>query len=607
MLREIINFTRDLNQDLFIRNVQPSEGLHLIVWLDSTGRLNNYEYKIYKKRQEIDLFLQECLKREFNSKCVSSQKRLDAPFKLNGSCSPFCISIKKSSLLGLSEKLKNKNMSLADYFQKTGKAAIPFCENEEEKLKADQFFRWCAKDLIALLKTIPDFGDLNENKFVNIYLGDIPIKNLKSVHLNYLRPKVFNKEEFNDKINGEIYGVSDYLTGFNQKKPFLRHLTATFDVNSRVNEDDALWLYRFSQLKANNQLPNPLPIFVEKRELNQEVVEIFNREGGKISYSQIIESVYRKHQDLGNYYLLNIQGKAVKDFDFVSSFGLYIEPPIRIQPLFTGGGNLGSKSINNIFEFEREIVQRIFNNQLIQKTKNEGWRYRYFDDIEYKPQFIRAAIYRLVLKYRKAFYDYIYKSKREAINSLMFHDIMKTIILDEIRQDEQHNKSFSIKEKLNIWFSLYEFFDQPLKKGENGTMANQIIHLQERMREIAEQSDAHINDNNEFAFAAGQVIYFLLDQSETGNKTHALLEPFLQKTDCEQFKMAISRTLDRYKHKIHFAHKRFNKLASEVLGYATEENIKNLLPMILAGYFSDNVIYGKRVEKEVETEVDSGE
>ncbi len=594
MLREIINFTRDISPDLFLRNLQLSEGLHIMVWLTDSGDLERYEYESYKKNWEITPFLKECLIRETHSKCVTINKALDSKKKIH-SCSPFCIAFKLKTYSN-GEVLPR----ITDYFD----AALPYCQSEKHIQMTNLFRQFCETRFESLLQQIleelSNVEDskkqfkLSDNHYIRLYLGNAGLEDYEEVHQNYLRPKVFNKDEFNVEHNGEIYGVSDYLTGYNQKKPFLQHQTAAFNVSARVCGEDALWLYRFSLLKANNQLPNPLPIFIEKRELNQAVVEIFNREEDhKPGYSQIIEAVYHRYQDLGNYYLLNIQGKAVKDFDFVSSFNFRIDPPIRIQSLFSDGGSLLNKPIDDIFQFEREIVQLIFNNQLVQRTKNDGWRFRYFDDIEYKPQYITAAVYHLVLTYRKAFYDFIYKSKREVVNSRMFHDIMQTVILDEIKHDEQHNKSFSIKEKLNIWFSLYEFFDSPKAKGEHPAMSNQVIQLQEKMREVSEQG-GHIENDREFAFAAGQVIYFLLDQSETGNKTHALLEPFLQKTDCEQFKLAIARTLDRYKHNISFHAKRFNKLAAEILGYSTEENLKNLMPLILAGYFSDNVLYQKK-------------
>jgi CRISPR-associated protein Csh1 len=594
MLREIINFTKDLNPDLFVRNLKPSEGLHIMVWLNENGKLEKYEYATYKKNQEITPFLKECLIREVNSKCVSMNKALDAKKQIH-SCTPFSLAFK---LKAFNEQKVTPRIK--DYFD----SAIKYCKSELHSEMSVLFCRFSMENLQNFLQQI--FIDISENvksenkfklsdnHYIRLYLGNLNVAEFEEVHHNYLSPKVFNKEEFNVEFNGETYGVSDYLTGYNQKKPFLLHKTATFEINTRVSGADALWLYRFSQLKSNNQIPNPLPIFIDKRELNHAVVEIFNRnEDKKPSFPQILESIYQRYQDIGNYYLINMQGNTIKDFDFVSSFNFKINPPIRIYPLLTDGGALTNTRIDNIFQFEREIVQRIFNNQLVQRTNNGGWRFRYFDEIEYKPQYITAALFHLVITYRKAFYDFIYKSKKDAINSRMFNDIMQSVIIDEIKHDDQHNKSFSIREKLNIWFSLYEFFDTTKSKGEQLTMANQVIKLQEKMQAITEQND-HIETDDEFAFAAGQIIYFLLDQSESGNKTHALLEPFLQKNDCDQFKLAISRVLDRYKHKISFYAKRFNKLAAEVLGYSTDVNIKKLMPLILAGYFSDNVIYRKK-------------
>lgn len=329
--------------------------------------------------------------------------------------------------------------------------------------------------------------------------------------------------------------------------------------------------------------------------MNDTFVKIFNREREKrIGYSEIIKEVYERDRDLGNYYLMNYLGITVRDFDFVSSFSFQLNPPLSVKDLFNIKMGV-QEIIKDIFVFEKSIVHRIFDNQLVQKTKEETWRLRYFDDIEYKPKYIRAAMFQLVLKYRKAFYDYIYKSKREVLNSRIFRDIMLTGILDDLKQDKyennKHTKGYKIKDKLNIWFSLYEFFDQSKQKKGEETMANKIQILQERMLEISLDENHHVENDEEFAYAAGQVIYYLLNCSESGNKTHALLEPFLQKSDLTQFKTAISRVFSQYKHAISFYKGRFEKLMSEVLSFEIDKSLKELLPMILAGYFAKNVNY----------------
>lgn len=57
--------------------------------------------------------------------------------------------------------------------------------------------------------------------------------------------------------------------------------------------------------------------------------------------------------------------------------------------------------------------------------------------------------------------------------------------------------------------------------------------------------------------------------------------------------MTIARGIEQFKHSLNFGHKKFEKLASEVLGYNCEKEIKKLLPTILAGYFSNNLLLEK--------------
>jgi CRISPR-associated protein Csh1 len=603
MLREIIKFTQSLSAESFKRGLQPTEGVHIQVKLSEDGKLQEYEKGFFKKGDEVTPFLQDCLNKEISSKYVSINKALDSRKKIH-SCSPFCVAFKKKTMAESQTRLE-------DYFN----AAMEYCESDSQRVWAEKFRNYCIPSLNDLLErviqeieTTKDNGKnvkVSDNHYIYVYLANVSLQDYEQVHQNYIRPKAFNKDEFNREINGTLFGVSDYLTGYNQKKPFLQHLSATFDVNERVTADDAVWLFKFAQLKANKQLPNPLPIFIEKEELNDEVVKVFHRDEDKrIGYAEMIRAVYEKENDLGNYYLLNIQGNNVKDFDFVSSFQFKIDPAITVGNLFAIGGELYENKIDDIFDFERKIISKIFDGQLVRK-RDDGWWLRYFDDIENKPQYIRAAMFQLVLKYRKSFYDYIYKSKREAVTAQMFRDIMQTGILDNIQQDEfrdnKHTKGYAIKEKLNIWFSLYEFFGNNKTQTGETKMANQIQELQQRMQEIVADADAHLETDAEFAYAAGQVIYYLLSCSEAGNKTHALLEPYLQKTDVEQFKLAISRTFAQYKHAISFYKGRFEKLMSDVLAYEPEKNLKSLLPMILAGYFAESVIYQKREKEAVES------
>ena len=127
-------------------------------------------------------------------------------------------------------------------------------------------------------------------------------------------------------------------------------------------------------------------------------------------------------------------------------------------------------------------------------------------------------------------------------------------------------------------------------------MINKTEQLFDRLKIIAkpENTVERITTNEEFAFASGQLIRTILNKSEAGERTHALLEPFLQKTNAEQFKQAIAREFEKYKHAFKFYkgdsnRYEFDKIMSEVMGFETSVNMKTLLPLILAGYFSETI------------------
>ena len=81
------------------------------------------------------------------------------------------------------------------------------------------------------------------------------------------------------------------------------------------------------------------------------------------------------------------------------------------------------------------MLRVIFNNSLITQTKTGDIQRKYFDELD--PKYCKSENnYLLVLKYRKAFYDYIYKSRTQAITRQMFDDILLSGIFLDIRLDE---------------------------------------------------------------------------------------------------------------------------------------------------------------------------
>ena len=637
MIREIINFVKDLEQDypeVFDLNKKPSPGLHLWVELDENGNWKNNhpeegkDYVVYDGKEKMHGLHFDALKYETQGLRIGNtmNKVLDKKKQIF-SCSPYIVNFKVKSLSN--DKLEGdgiyKIINLLPFYFDNSIATCLEEEQEKQRLLAKAF----KFELSNVLQTIvglkrdeseelPIISTLKDDLYICIYLRNLPLNEYKIAHEKYLKEKLFNVNDYNSEkeICSETWGVSNFINGTGakfSKKTFLQHKTAGFykGVANRVQAKDTVALNAFEILQSNRVLPNPLPIFIDKAELknNSDIVNVFNNEGErKFSYSQLLKKMYEKDEKrvLGNYYLLNISRGVVDDFDFVSNFQYKLD--LKIENIFVIKHKkelINTINLHTIFGFENIVVRKIFNNAMVKK-KNDVFSYNYFNDIDTNYVSGGDEIANLILRFRKAFYDYIYKSRKQAITSTMFDEIMLISIFSDVRHDEfkdgYHTKETSIKEKLNIWFSLYNNFNKNSKNREN--MANTFKTLLGKMDLVANDDNILIEENNvgEFLFAAGQVIYFLLSKSKASNPTHALLEPFLQKSNAIQLQNALANAVNAYKHEISFYKDRFERLASQVLAYETNENLKNYQRYLLAGYFAPSAIYKKKKEKETQEE-----
>lgn len=656
MIREIINFVDDLEQDypkVFDLNKTPSPGLHLWVELNEEGNWKNNppvegkDYVVYDGKENLNPKLQEAIQYEELGKRVGNtmNKVLDKKKQIF-SCSPFVVNFKLKSysndrIEGIRE---DKIIRLLRFYFDN---AISICTAKDEgKLKEKALaFKEIIPEVLRVINTITTIVSekdgtsaektlietFKDDSYINIYLRNISLEEYKICHERYLKEKLFNINDYNSDsdINETTWGISDFINGTGakfSKKPFLQHKTGSLykGVSSRIQAKDAIALNKIDLLFNNNVLPNPLPIFIDKREFksNSEIVRIFNNEGERrFSYPQLLKRIYENDDSrvLGNYYLLNISRGVVNDFDFVSSFQYQLD--FEIKNLFQinqNGEIVKTIPLRNIFSFESYVVKKAFNNILISDFNN-NLEYRYFflydKKLNKRAGFILNYIennglhilFNNVLRFRKAFYDYIYKSRKQAITSVMFDEIMLTSIISDLKHDEfkdgYHTKETSIKEKLNIWFSLYNKFNNNSKNRED--MENTFKTLLEKTELVANDDNILLDDKNvaEFLFVAGQVIYFLLSKSKTSNPTHALLEPFLQKSNAAQMQNAIANAINAYKHEISFYKDRFERLASQVLAFDTNENLKSYQRYLLAGYFAPSVIYKSNKVKEEQQQI----
>jgi CRISPR-associated protein Csh1 len=623
MIKELSNFINSLDPEFKALGLKAKEGLHILLTIQSENETlfmndNSIVQWCFTRKKDPTpddiTFLKECAALSQLSWCVNTNKCFDLPIKAIHSCSPYCVAIKRENLAG-GDKYKNNRKSqvyerVGSYFDK----AVSLLDDETDKQRIKPFEQ--ALDSEAKfnywLSLIPDYDLVKDAEYVIFYL-DEPIENYERANAKYLKDKLFNTNDYNETTEDSIYGTSDFFNGYPTKKPFLTHQSAYFDIASRISAQEAKDLYDFQDIIGRRILPNPLPIFIDedeivtkgKKSLKDASIALFKKEaeqeqGGRIGYKEIIETLFKDYEgQLGNYYLLFYDRGVIKDFDFVPKFEYWLGPESgkewEIQDWFDIGYRV---SIKDVFHLQQAVLLPVFNNALVTKTKSGGFQYKYFDDLDSK--YCKSDVtFLLVQQYRKAFYDFIYKSKRQAVTQEMFDYILQTSILEDIRLDEiknvYHTQDRYIKEKMSILFSLSEKFNLSNAKN-NTTMASKLKEHREFIKKLT-KGESHIESDDQYAFAIGQVIYYLLSKSKTADKSYKRLEPFVQQVHSKELNKAIYRMFDSYKHENFSTN--FRSPFAEVMDYETTANVRDFMPTILAGIFSKNELFSDKEQKEV--------
>jgi len=659
MIKEIVEFM-DLNggkfRDIILDNRNLAKGLHIIVD-KKTFEIKEFAYN--DGSDEFNSFVNkyDLKKREYYCNYLDSNKNFDnSPITGKNqihSASPYAIFFryygqdkKKKPITILQRLIEIKErLALTGYFDK-----IESLSKDNDILKHLNLIEKMIKSKLSSKCFIKNIGKesllkIKNNDYIKIYF-DYDLKYIEEFYNEYSPEMSFNakglfedknsystKQEYNCPVSNEKnnLGTSSFLNTFADKKPFYLHKTRdktyggytalyTGKVVQQLSLFEELLKLKIKVDKYEKRLlPNPLPIFISHKDAidnddNKIYFDLLKDATEPIGYKELIKKAYEKVADNSdeinelNYYLIfwgnTKDGLRFYDVDYIDSFKYKLKD-FEINNIFDLKG-FYSGEVENIFNMEWGFFSKFFYTLQGEIEKNNLLQYNYFTEkinvssSEQIPAMVATKFY----QYNKAIFDYIYKGKLEVINAYMFDDICISIIREQIKLNDDWGKTYKIKEKLSLYISLYKNFH----KGED--LATEIIDLREKIGNVLENDEVHLGNDKEFAFASGQLIWYILNKNESATKTHSLLDIFISKNNASDFKLVIAQQIQKYSHAFKFfnSHGWFDKLTSEVMAYQLEQKtIKNLIPLIMAGYFSSSVIYIKIEEKKKLKENQNGE
>ncbi len=366
-----------------------------------------------------------------------------------------------------------------------------------------------------------------------------------------------------------------FLTNYDEKKIFLKHKTRYSKdgkgIPLRACDDCVIKSGRFETI-LNDYKIKIFPLFVEP----DKVLTVIN----------LIDSDLEENQNKFNFILKELTERYKKNiFDFylvVLSRGYFFFDYIAGYK-WTLGNYVDFYTKNERpYPITRAGFEQKLSRVLCDKPKIE-----YFDKIKGADSQQTSMLY----TYRQKIFDFVYRNK----NTLTEKDI-ENIVLFRIEKSIR-NSYRSLSETFNLFFNRNLLLQNKNSDKNSDTFLNHIRTKKEQF--LSENiGECNIENDDEWAYFAGQMAYYLVSLSKSKDKTYGLLEPFTNKSTIKHVKKTIEELIDRYRHEINLNNKRFRKVMTSVLSYKTgNSSFLDLKILFYVGAFDDNLIYYKKEEK----------
>ncbi|CAA6816311.1 MAG: Unknown protein [uncultured Sulfurovum sp.] len=635
MLKEIVEFM-DENpkiEDYFIQNEVSNSYFHYYIKIE-----DDMVCRDLLDIENLDSELKETLKYMTYYQKGMHNKYLDKNKGLGGS-SPYILSVKvlysrKDEKETITTNLNHKANRIKVQYE----SALGYLEEDEEKKRLVDIQKYLETSLEKILLSNSMVRDELKQKYENqkkekkevsvevrIYI-DVGLEIVKSFYERFVEKRAFLDTKTAGIHKGECSICGNYFDELSLPyvlstlgDTFGMKSTMPLKITNAVCKGCTLQLHKFKVMTDNNQLTKPFPLFIDNRNLFGKQDSVLKDNEKKKSYREMVKSIYFKNpKDLKNFYLMNYYSKSdngwklqIRDLDYIENFqymtSIKIENYLKIKNSFKLS-DFYDRALS-VFQFEKIMNELVFDGKL---------QNNYFTD--YKE--IKITYWKIdssnsnnllknyLIKYRRNFYDFIYKSHQSALNSIDFRDMLLELLIDNIRHDESNKEGYSIyeheiKEKLNLLFSLNQKKETRLDSGD-------FIKLKTKMRDFlgykqeVKYADGKSktdfiggieyieNDDKLYGFLCGQLARFLISKKKgkDENKSHADFSGFTEWQTSKLFKEYIWEIHRKYAHELKFDRK-YDNAMSMIMTYRDDLKMDEVTEYMIAGYFSNNYFYEK--------------
>ena len=593
MLKDCIEiFARELekteeqfgNREKFILDSYiPADGDYIVVQKD--GTLKSRSFKLDKKTRTLNGMisgsqLDDDIKfYDYHSRLVSMDKPQD-PKKVIHSNSYLSFWVKQDSLdngkldmqaidryydVLKNPRAKYKNVQDAkmyDYIaEKVG-------DVNQEKLEYSR--NWIKQNIFKL----KDIGiELTGKNYLKIFFEDDKELYVREEQ-RYLMTKIYNKNDYNIEIDGQILGLPNDNLALNSKKPYMEHKTRKKTVPYLLSPQSAAVQRMFFDYLMNEANKGNTNLFFDNSVLHSK----YNKSGiTALKNGEFIEG------DFSGYFLQIQKGKeiAIEHQDTIVDYkyNLY-KPFIYSNVLEDDVTDEQYRKYGN----KKELLA-VINEVLFSKWLSGNF---FSDEDKINAD---AVLKRNILLSRDAIFAWLYKGQSKGIQRVL-HLVSMNIIKSSITNGYMGKavKQFNLMKSLDMYLGGNDM--ENIKDIEDS-----YIDIRNTLsKKINQQKHSHIESKKEYYYAVGQLVRYYIYLNKSKDKYHSLSNPFINATSDDVIKSKLKQFYKKYNYAIKINNNRYNNLYQMILSYIPSGKV--ISDDIIAGYISNNLIYESKKSEE---------
>lgn len=576
----------------------PADGTYVVVDIfeDNIQIKDFFDIKFNKKTQEIEgqnnIYYENVRMYDYYSKLIEMNKPIDSK-KIIHSNNYLSFFVKKESI----ENNKLTNEIIDNFYdvlkepmkkyQSKPKSREIYYKLEKKIGKVDiellERIRYWIKNNIFNLKI-----DIKGKDYLKIFFQfkdnkDKTIKLYKKESDRYLVPNIYNKNDYNEIINEEVYGLPSDNMGLNAKKPYLETKTRKLNVPYLINNNEVLLQKKFFDYLSSCASRQEFNIYIntdKDKKIGRNNIK--SRKNGELLKDNEFRGIYFRIQKGTSLEIL--------DYDLISGYRYNLKNKFDYKMYIDIDWNLSKGTTIDYYStyYNKSDIQNLLSEVYFSKFL-KGNYFTEAKDIKLNDTIKK----RNLLVSRSSIFNWLYKGYFNDIE-----DVLNRVSLEVTKNSIVNGHNIAAIHEFNLRWSFIEYF-----KGE-GKMADFLNEVKINLREKLNCKDDKkeelnkISNDREYYFAVGQEVYYLLSLSKSSNKNQSLINPFLNAKNDSVLKDKLKKIYIKYNYAMGFNHSKSSKLYSMILGYRPENKVNQ--DMIIAGFLNNNLIYEKNDNKEIE-------